>query len=61
MLTLDKICKKKPCIDAFLLFISNLRVLMVSLVLRERVVTVDPRETLVLLDLPDLLDLLVLR
>lgn len=34
---------------------------MVSLVLRVRVVTVDPREMLVLLDLPDLLELLVLR
>lgn len=34
---------------------------MVSLVLRERVVTLDPRETLVLQDLLDLLELLDLR
>lgn len=40
---------------------SNLRALMVSLVPRERVVTVDPRETLVLPDLVDLSELLVLR
>lgn len=39
----------------------NLRVLMVSLVLRESLVTVDPREMLVLLDHLDLSDLLVLR
>lgn len=41
--------------------VTNVRVLMASLVLRERLVTLDPREMLVPLDPLDLLVLLVLR
>lgn len=43
------------------LLLFDLRVLMASLVLRERLVPLDPREMLVLQDLVDLLEVLVLR
>lgn len=51
----------QACLELFCLLPSNLRVLMVSLVLRESLVTLDPRETLVPPDLADLLELLDLR
>lgn len=44
-----------------LFFLPDLRVLTVSLVLRERLVTLDPREMLVLPDPLDPLELLALR
>lgn len=43
------------------LLLSNLRVLMASLVLRENLVPLDPREMLVLQDPLDLLEVLDLR
>lgn len=43
------------------LLLSNLRVLMASLVLRERLVPLDPREMLVLQDPLDLSEVLDLR
>lgn len=51
----------QACVELVFLLPSNLRVLMVSLVLRESLVTLDPRETLVPPDLVDLLELLDLR
>lgn len=44
-----------------LLLLFHLRVLMASLVLRERLVPLDPREILVLQDMVDLSEVLVLR
>lgn len=44
-----------------LLLLFDLRVLMASLVLRERLVPLDPREMLVLQDMVDLSEVLVLR
>lgn len=43
------------------LLLFDLRVVMASLVLRERLVPLDPREMLVLQDMVDLLEVLVLR